>query len=105
MEQRVRDLIESLEQFDPDIRVSEKTTLNFKYDGVKTRLVVECNGIGGNGVDLAAENRSLMQTVKSLEDEVDDLEGDKVLLRGKIDDLESELRDARKSLEKIRGAL
>lgn len=41
MEQRVRDIIESLQKFDPNLRVSESTIVSFKYDGVKTRLKVE----------------------------------------------------------------
>lgn len=101
MEQRVRDLIELLQKFDLDLRVSEKTTLNFKYDGYATRLVVECDN-----TDYEAEIAKLHKANAKLEgynedllEKFEKLEDDKVSLQSRVADLEDERDNLKASIE------
>lgn len=107
MEQRVRDLIESLQKFDPDLRVSEKTTLNFKCDGYATRLVVECNNTDYEAkiAELHEANAKLEGIIEDKDENIDGLNDDISHLNTKISDLEYDLDECRKSLDVIRGAL
>ena len=107
MEKRVRDLIESLQKFDPDIRVSEKTTLNFKYDGYATRLVVKCDNTDYESkiAELHKANEKLTGEIEERDEDIwqhlktiDDLEV-------KVGGLEDDLKECRMSLDVIRGAL
>lgn len=107
MEQRVRDLIESLQKFDPDIRVYEDTIVEFKYDGLKTRLqVIASSEAQDHKVAVVMDkNNELEERVGDLEAEIKDLKFNEEKLQSRIDEQASEIRSYCRSLEVIRDAI
>jgi chromosome segregation ATPase len=114
MEQRVRDIIESLQKFDLDLRVSEGVVVSFKYDGYATRLRIQCDNIDYDAkiaelneanAKLEGQIEDLSERIEEYKVEVSDLEDDKVSLQSRIDGLESEVRSYCRSLEVIRDAI
>lgn len=96
-EQRVKDLIEHLKQFDGDTRIS--SPVEFKWNPNRTALYTlqESKVIG--------EREGLLDEIAELKEEVRELDGENDKLDSELGELKSENAEMKRKLEKISNAL